>query len=175
MYSLNDSLLNIAHILPNQYSWQFFCDKPNKTILNFFSCRKVSNILSMQNLQNTSLLIFFTSNLIRDEKYVYYYIFTYYIFSFLMWSNMVLKSDFNFPFLTSTPFSVFFAVDIETTHSKRILFLLVLFNLMNGTIKFFELFLLIFFEDGRPTTVNSTPFGLLLFLDKEIYEYFNIS
>ena len=88
---------------------------------------------------------------------------------------MVLRSDFNFPFGTSTPISVFFAVDVETGHSKKILFFLALFDLMNGTIKLFELFFLIFFEDGRPATVNSTPFGPLLFLDKEIYEYFKIS
>ena len=98
-----------------------------------------------------------------------------YIFSSLMRSDIVLRSDFNFPFFTSTPFSVFFAVDVETAHSKRILSFLELFNLMNGTIKFFGLFLLIFFEDGRPTTVTSAPFGLLFFLNKEIYEYFNIS
>ena len=49
-------------------------DKPSKTILNFFSCRKVSNILPMQNLHNTFLLIFFISNFIRDETYVYYYL-----------------------------------------------------------------------------------------------------
>ena len=72
MYSLKDSILNIAHILPNHSLWQLFSDKPNKTILNFFSCRKVSNILPMQNLHITFLLIFFISNLIRDEKYVYY-------------------------------------------------------------------------------------------------------
>ena len=88
---------------------------------------------------------------------------------------MVLKSDFNFPFVTSTPFTVLFDVDVETTHSKRILSFLPLFNLMNGTIKFFGLFLLIFFEDERPATVDSAPFDLLLFLNKEIYEYFNIS
>ena len=98
-----------------------------------------------------------------------------YIFSSLMKFDMVLRSDFNFLFVTSTPFSVFFAVDVETTHSKRILHFLALFNLMNGTIEFFGLFLLISFEDGRLTTVNSAPSGLLLFLDKEIYEYFNIS
>ena len=44
-----------------------------------------------------------------------------YIFSSLMRSDLVLKSDFNFPFATSTPFSVSFVVDAETTHSKRTL------------------------------------------------------
>ena len=131
MCSLNDPFLNIAHILPNQYSWQLFSDKPNKTILNFFSCRKVSNILPMQNLHNTFLLIFFISDLIRDEK-ICILLSTY--FSTLMRSDMVLTSDFNFPFVTSTPFSMCFAVDVETTHSKRILSFFALLNFMNGTI-----------------------------------------
>ena len=69
-----NSILIIPHILPNQYSWQLFSDKPGKIILNFFSCRKISNILPMQNPHNTFLLIFFISDLIRDEKYVYYYL-----------------------------------------------------------------------------------------------------
>ena len=43
-------------------------------------------------------------------------------FSSLMRSDMVLTSDFDFPFVTSTPFSMCFALDVETTHSKRILF-----------------------------------------------------
>ena len=34
---------------------------------------------------------------------------------------MALTSDFNFPFVTSTPFSMCFAVDIQTAHSKRTL------------------------------------------------------
>ena len=80
-----------------------------------------------------------------------------------MRSDTVLTSDFNFPLVTSTPFSMCFAVDVETAHSKIILSFFALFNLMNGTIKFFGLFLLIFFEDGRPTTVNAAHFGLLLF------------
>ena len=80
-----------------------------------------------------------------------------------MRSDMVLTSDFNFPFVTSTPFSMCFAVDVETTHSKRILYFFALFYLMNGAIKFFRLLLLILFLDGRPTTVNSAYFGLLLF------------
>ena len=118
MYSLNDSILNIVHILPNQSPWQLFSDKPNKTILNFFSCRKVSNILPMQNLHNTFLLIFFISDLIRDEK-ICILLSTY--FSTIMRSDMVLTSDFNFPFVTSAPFSMCFAVDVETRHSKKIL------------------------------------------------------
>ena len=85
-------------------------------------------------------------------------------FSSLMRSDMVLTSDFNFPLVTSTPFSMSFSVDVEeTTHSKRILSCFALFNLMNGTIKFFGFFLLIFFEDGGPTTVNAALVGLLLF------------
>ena len=35
-----------------------------------------------------------------------------------MRSDMVLTSDFNFPFVTSTPFSMCFAVNVETTHSN---------------------------------------------------------
>ena len=96
-----------------------------------FSCHKVSNILPMQNLHNTFLLIFFISDLIRDEK-ICILLSTY--FSTLMRSDMVLTSDFNFPFVTSTPFSMCFAVDVETTHSKRILSFFVLLNFMNGTI-----------------------------------------
>ena len=80
-----------------------------------------------------------------------------------MRSDMILTSGFNFPFFTSTPFSTCFAVDLETTHSKRVLSFFALFNLMNGTVKFFGLFLLIVFEDGRPTTVKAAHFGLLLF------------
>ena len=38
-----------------------------------------------------------------------------------MRSDMVLTSDFNFPFVTTTPFSMCFAGDVETTHSKIIL------------------------------------------------------
>ena len=59
---------------------------------------------------------------------------------------MVLRSDFNFPFGTSTPISEFFAVDVETGHSKKILFFLAHFDLINGTIKLFELFFLIFLK-----------------------------
>ena len=55
-----------------------------------------------------------------------------------MKSDIILTSDFNFPFVTSTPFSMCFAVDVETTHSKRILSFFALLNLMNGTIKFFS-------------------------------------
>ena len=76
---------------------------------------------------------------------------------------MVLTSDFNFPFVTSTPFSMCFAVDVETTHSKRILSFFAPFDLMNGTMKFIGMFLLIFFEDGRPTIVSAAHFGLFLF------------
>ena len=114
----------------------------------------------MQNLHNTFLLIFFISDLIRDEK-VCILLSTY--FSTLVRSDKVLKSDFNFPFVTSTPFSMCFAVDVETTHSKRILSCFALLNLMNGTTKFFGLFLFLSFEDGKPTTVNAAHFRLLLF------------
>ena len=76
---------------------------------------------------------------------------------------MVLTSDFDFPFVTSTPFSMCFAMDVETTHSKRILPFFACLNLMNWIIKFFGLFLFIFFEDGRPTIVNAAQFGLLFF------------
>ena len=70
-------------------------------------------------------------------------------FSSLMRSDMGLTSDF-FPFLTSTPFSMSFAVDIETTHFKRSLSFFAFCNFMNERIKFFGLFLLIFVEDGKP-------------------------
>ena len=42
-------------------------------------------------------------------------------FSSLMRSDMVLTSDFNFSFVTSTHFNMCLPVDVETTHSKRIL------------------------------------------------------
>ena len=80
-----------------------------------------------------------------------------------MWSHIVLRSDFNFSYVSSTPLRALFVMNGETTHSKRILSFLALFNLMNGAIIFFELFLLVFFEDGRSVTVNSAPFGLPLF------------
>ena len=72
----------------------------------------------MQNLHNAFLLIFFISDLIRDEK-ICILLSTY--FSTIMRSDMVLTSDFNFAFVTSTPFSMCFAMDVETTHSKIIL------------------------------------------------------
>ena len=80
-------------------------------------------------------------------------------FSSLMRSGMVLTSDFNFPFVTSTPFSMRFAVDVETAHSKRILSFFELFNLMNGTIKFCGLFFLIFFEDLHLSTLHILVFS----------------
>ena len=49
-------------------------------------------------------------------------------------SDMLLISGFTFSFVTSTPFSMCFAVDVETTHSKRILSFFALLNFMNGTI-----------------------------------------
>ena len=72
-----------------------------------------------------SVLIFLISDLIRDEK-ICILLSTY--FSALMRSDMALTSDFNFPFVTSTPFSMCFAVDVETTHSKRILFFFLTFE-----------------------------------------------
>ena len=89
-----------------------------QTILNFFACHNVSNIRPMQYLDNTFLLIFFISDLLRDEK-ICMLLSTY--FSTLIRSDMVLTSDFNFPLVTSTPFSMCFTMDVETTHSKRIL------------------------------------------------------
>ena len=69
------------------------------------------------------------------------YAYTLYIayFSSLMRSNMVFTSDFNFPFITTTPFSMCFVLDVETTHSKRILYFFELFSLMNGTIEIFRI------------------------------------
>ena len=78
-----------------------------------------------------------------------------------MRSDMILTSD--FPFVTSALFSMCFAVDVETTHCKRILSFFALLNLMNGTIKFFGLSLFIFFEDRRITSVNAARLGVLLF------------
>ena len=89
----------------------------------------------MQNLRNIFLLIFFISDLIRDEK-ICILLSTYFLT--LMRSDMVLTSDVNFPFVTRTPFSMYFSVDVETTHSRRILSFFPLLNLMNGTIKFFS-------------------------------------
>ena len=50
-----------------------------------FSCHKVLNILPMQNLHNTFPLIFFISDLIRDEKYVYYYLHIFH----LLWNPIL--------------------------------------------------------------------------------------
>ena len=160
MYSLNDSILIIPHILPNQYSWQLFSDKPGKIILNFFSCRKISNILPMQNLHNTFLLIFFISDLIRDEKYVYYYLHIFHLLWDLIWYWHQAST---FPFLLAHFSVCALTVDVETTHSKRVLPFFIIFNLMNGEIKFFGLFLWIVFEYRRPTIVKTAHFGLLLF------------
>ena len=78
-----------------------------------------------------------------------------------VWYGIEIRLKFSF--VTSTPFSTFFVVDVETTQAKIIFSFLALFNSMNGTIIFFVLFLSSFFEDGRPTTINSAPFGLPLF------------
>ena len=80
-----------------------------------------------------------------------------------MRSDTVLRSDFNFYFVTSTPLRALFAVGVETTHSRRIFSFSAHFSLINGTIIFFGLLLLVFFEDGRPISFNSAPFGLPLF------------
>ena len=76
---------------------------------------------------------------------------------------MVLTSNFNFPFVTSTPFSMCFAVDVETAHSKRVLSFFALSDLMNRTIKFFGFFLLNVFVDGTPKSVKAAHFVVLLF------------
>ena len=55
-----------------------------------------------------------------------------------MRSDIILTSDFNFPFVTSITFSICFAMDVETTHSKRILSFFALLNLMNRVVKFFS-------------------------------------
>ena len=113
-------ILNITHILSNQYSWLLLSGEANKTILNFLLslCRKVSNILPMQSLQN----IFWF------DKYLH-------IFLSFVRSDMVLRSALNFSFVTSIPLRALFPVDTETKHSKRILSYLSLFYLMNGTVK----------------------------------------
>ena len=80
-----------------------------------------------------------------------------------MTSDMVLTSDFNFLFVTSTPFYMCFAVDVETTHSKRILSFFCTLEFDERDNQIFWIVSLIFFEDGRPTTVNPAHFGLLLF------------
>ena len=51
-----------------------------------FSCRKVSNILRMQNLHNTFLLIFFIPDLIRDKRYAYYYLYIFHLLWDLIWN-----------------------------------------------------------------------------------------
>ena len=53
-----------------------------------------------------------------------------------MRSDVVLTSD--FCFVTSTLFSMCFAMDVDTTHSKKILTFFAYLNLMNGTIKAFS-------------------------------------
>ena len=86
---------------------------------------------------------------------------------------MVLISDFKFLFVTCTPFSALFAVDVETAQSKRTMSFSALFNLTNRTIIFFVLFLLIFLEDGRPATINCVHPSLYLFSKKR--KYMNVS
>ena len=80
-----------------------------------------------------------------------------------MRSDLLLRSDVNFFLVISTPCSLFSLVDVETIQSKRIFSFSALFNLMNGAIKFSRFSLPILFEDGRPATINSAPFGLQLF------------
>ena len=77
-----------------------------------------------------------------------------------MRSDMVLTSDVNFPFVTRTPFSMCFAVDVKTIHSRRILSFFLLFEFDEPDN---QIFLFIFFEDERPATANTAHFGLLLF------------
>ena len=85
-------------------------------------------------------------------------------FSSLVRSDIILTSDFNFPFVISTTFSMCFAMDVETTHSKRILSFFALFNLMNGTIKFFRLILLIFFWRWKTYNCQHCTFWSSFFL-----------
>ena len=59
---------------------------------------------------------------IRPRKRWKIYILLPAYFSSLMRSDIILTSDFNFPFVTSITFSICFAMDVETTHSKRIFF-----------------------------------------------------
>ena len=131
----------------------------------------------MQNLHNTFLLIFFISDLIRDEK-ICILLSTY--FSTLMRSDMVLTSDFNFPFVIITPFSMCFAVDVETTHSKRILSFFALLNLMNRVVKFFSSSFLKM-EDLQLSTLHILVFFFAkiknkrLFLHYQCCTYRNIS
>ena len=90
IFKINLAISTFGNILKNvEPKWFYFkqCSHNTKsvlmaiafwqtkqTILNFFSCHKVSNILSMQHLHNTFLSIFFISDLIRYEKCVYYYL-----------------------------------------------------------------------------------------------------
>ena len=55
LLSLNYFILNRSHSTESVLEAISFWKKPNTTILNFFSCRKVSHILPMQNLHNTFL------------------------------------------------------------------------------------------------------------------------
>ena len=133
------------------------CWQTEQNHFELFSCRKVSNILHMQNLQN----IFWF-----DKKLQ--------IFHPFYEVCMVLRSDFKFCFITSTFFSAFFAMDVETTQAKRILPFY--FHLMNGTIISFVLFLLIFFwrwKTYQLCTLRSSSF--LKNKKKKKYEYVNIS
>ena len=66
---------------------------------NFYSCRKFC-----------PCRIFYLQNIFRFDKSLQ-------IFHPLRGSDMVLRSDFKCSFVTSTPFSAFFTVDVETTHS----------------------------------------------------------
>ena len=82
-----------------------------------FSCPKVSNILPTQNPHNTFFLIIFISDLIRDERYVYCYLHIFHLSWDLIWYWHQAST---FPFFASTLFSICFAVDVETTHSKSV-------------------------------------------------------
>ena len=50
-----------------------------------FFLSQVSNILPMQNFHNTFLLIFFILDLIRDERYVCYYLHIFHLLWDLIW------------------------------------------------------------------------------------------
>ena len=74
-------------------------------------------------------------------------------FTWLLRSDMVLRSDLHFSFVTGTPLRALFALDAETKYSEKILSFSTLLNLINGTIKIqfvslrnFEIFLPSFHE-----------------------------
>ena len=81
-------------------------------------------------------------------------------FSTLVRSDVALTSGFNFPFVTSTPFSMCYPVDVQTTHSKRILSFLHLWILWTGQSNFSDFFSSSFFkmEDLQLSTLQILVF-----------------